>query len=98
MLCLVSDTLFKIETAAHYSGGQCCILATQGAALSKVPSLGMGSLPWASFQRSEHNAFDFDSRFLVASRPVPDLLLFAKHLFVGAMFRKTATFRQPARR
>ena len=30
MLCLVSDTLCKIETAAHYSGGQCCILATQG--------------------------------------------------------------------
>ena len=28
---------------------------------------------------------DLDSRFLVASSPVPDLLLFAKHLFVGAM-------------
>src|SRR5262249_61233018 len=28
MLCLVLDTLCKIETAAHYSGEQCCMLAT----------------------------------------------------------------------
>ena len=48
----------------------------------KCRLLGWISLPWASFQGPEHNAFD--SRFLVASRPVPDLLLFAKYLFVAA--------------
>src|SRR5262249_14500593 len=28
MLCLVLDTSCKIATAAHYSGEQCCMLAT----------------------------------------------------------------------
>jgi hypothetical protein len=44
----------------------------------------MDFLPWASFQGPENNAFDLYSRFLVASRPVPDLLLSAKHLFIAA--------------
>ena|SRR5215467_2610472 len=42
------------------------------------------SFPSASFQGPEHNAFDLDSRFLVALRPVPDLLLLAKDLFIAA--------------
>jgi hypothetical protein len=51
----------------------CLVLDVFGLAQSKVSSV---SLPWASFQGPENNAFDLDSRFLVASRPVPDLLFF----------------------
>jgi hypothetical protein len=50
----------------------------------KCRLLGWISLPRASFQGPEHNAFDLDSRFLVALPPAPDLLLFAKDLFVAA--------------
>jgi hypothetical protein len=40
----------------------------------------LANSPWA-----EHNAFDLDSRLLVALRPARDLLLFAKDLFVAAI-------------
>jgi len=62
----------------------CSVLDVFGLASIESAVPGTHSLPWASFQGPEHNAFDLDSRFLVASRPASDLLLFAKHLFVGA--------------
>jgi hypothetical protein len=42
------------------------------------PSVGL-------IQGPENNAFDLDSRFLVALPPASDLLLSAKHLFVLAV-------------
>ena len=45
------------------------------------------SFPSASFQGPEHNAFDLDSRFLVALPLSEDLLLCAKYLFIAARDR-----------
>ena len=61
----------------------CLVLDVFGLA-SKCSPLGWIPFPWVSFQGPEHSAFDLDSRFLVASRPASDLLLFAKYLFVAA--------------
>ena len=64
----------------------CLVLDVFGpASIESARPLGWIPLPWASFQRPEHNAFDFDSRFLVALPPAQDLLLCAKHLFVAAL-------------
>jgi hypothetical protein len=60
------------------------VLDVFGLANRKGRPFGWIPFPWVSFQ-GDHNALAISiSRFLVASRPVRDLLLCAKHLFVGA--------------